>query len=84
MWKNNLPFAFKCYEKDYLSKMMQCLKKLFNRFYCFEKDCNSKKGSVSLLFNFIVNFLVKEVFIRQSVYPGTVLDEEMFGLSTAE
>jgi hypothetical protein len=83
LWRNALPYACKSSEKEYLST----LSKAMIRFLIHLSDVEYKRhgesddiGPSQLLVPFVINFLLDDLFVSQTAYPGTVSDKEKFAL----
>ena len=86
LWRDYLPYAFKCSEKEYLSQMLRCLTSLLNRISTTYLEYDEHHGTdtdstSNLLTEFVIDFLLNDIFIKQAAYPGTVLEKERFALS---
>jgi hypothetical protein len=76
LWKEALPYAFKCSDKEYVVILTQTLKSFLDRLSAQEED-----GDDSLLLQFVIEFLLQDLFVQQAAYPGTVAEKEKWALS---
>ena len=83
MWKTALPYTFKSSGKEYMLSLFQCLTGFLNRASFAEAESLVDQHEVILygIVHFVGSFLIDGVFVRQACYPGTVADNESFGLS---
>ena len=84
LWRNALPYACKSSEKEYLSTLSKAL----IRFLIHLSDVEYKRhresndiGPSQLLVPFVKNFLLDDLFVSQTAYPGTVSEKEKFALT---
>ena len=84
LWRNALPYACKSSEKEYLSTLSKAL----IRFLINLSDVEYKRhresndiGPSQLLVPFVKNFLLDDLFVSQTAYPGTVSEKEKFALT---
>lgn len=87
VWKNALPFSIKTTDgKEYIPSLLQYLTQFLDRFSALE-SLSARSNEPNILpkfYDFVANFLLKELFLRQSAYPGTVADKENFSLLLLE
>lgn len=98
LWRDYLPYALKCSDKEYLSQLLRCLTSLLNRLSSAQLEneeddgrkmstMTTREGGINstsnknLLKNFVIDFLLNDIFVKQAAYPGTVLEKERFALS---
>lgn len=91
LWKYALPFAVKTDGKEYISSVLLCLIAFLDRLSLVEAtNCGTRKGalesnpSLPMLHSFIADFLVGDLFVMQTAYPGTVACKEAFALALLE
>jgi hypothetical protein len=79
LWKEALPYSFKCSDKEYIGSLTQALRFLLDRLSDAEaKDENTYD---SHLLRFVNSFLLRDIFVQQGAYPGTVSEKEKWSLS---
>ena len=87
LWKESLPYAIKTDAKEYMSSLLYCLLIFMDRL-CLEESLRKTpidaSQTQSIMLNFVVDFLLKEVFLRKGAYPGTVYVKETFSLALLE
>lgn len=76
LWKQALPYAFKCSDKEYVVTLTQTLRPFLDRIS--DQETNSDGP---LLLSFVIDFLLQDLFVKQAAYPGTVADKEKWALS---
>ena len=76
LWKEALPYAFKCSDKEYLVSLIRSLRTFLDRI----SDQDSK-SRIPLLLGFVIDFLLQDLFVKQAAYPGTVSEKEKWALS---
>jgi hypothetical protein len=99
LWRYAFPYSVKTTEsKEYTASILQCLSTFLDRFSVWEvavveenrknqPNSESRTGNSIVLPNlhtFIVEFLIKDVFMKKGAYPGTVADKEGFSLALLE
>lgn len=79
LWKEALPYSFKCSDKEYIGSLTQALRSLLDRF----SDAEAKDGNScdSHLLRFVNTYLLRDIFVQQAAYPGTVSEKEKWSLS---
>mmetsp|Transcript_22262 Transcript_22262/g.31337 ORF Transcript_22262/g.31337 Transcript_22262/m.31337 type:complete len:2224 (-) Transcript_22262:183-6854(-) len=88
LWIEELPYAFKSLEKEPMEKVLKSLFKLLLKMSNMNNETETNfvesfkdSSHSSLLENFVVNFLLQDLFVKQAAYPGVVLDKERFALA---
>ncbi|KAL7572577.1 hypothetical protein ACA910_000394 [Epithemia clementina (nom. ined.)] len=93
LWKETLPYVVKTDAKEYMSSLLYCLLSFIDRLSLNEAvlqdDGTGSRSSAgnemeSALYEFVVSFLLEDLFIRKGAYPGTVLVKETFSLALLE
>jgi hypothetical protein len=91
LWKVALPFAGKTDGREYMALLLQCLLSVLDRLSQEEvldmKPENKSKQSdrpLPILYSFVVDFLLDDIIVKKSAYPGTVMDKEAFTLVLLE
>eukprot|EP00934_Nitzschia_sp_Nitz4_P006972 Nitzschia sp. Nitz4//scaffold176_size46146//10399//16466//NITZ4_007189-RA/size46146-snap-gene-0.3-mRNA-1//-1//CDS//3329539006//6962//frame0 len=86
MWKYALPFSTKVADdKGYTAALLQCLVSFLDRLSSWENSTALQAtDTLSKLYNFVVDFLVNDLFVQQCAYPGAIADKEYFGLALLE
>ena len=79
LWKEALPYAMKCSDKEYVVTLIQTLRSFLGRISNVEANCGS-----TLLFSFVSEFLLEGLFVKHAAYPGTVADKEKWALAMIE
>ena len=79
LWKEALPYSFKCSDKEYIGSLTQALRFLLDRL----SDAEAKDDNAcdSHLLRFVNSFLLRDIFVQQGAYPGTVSEKEKWSLS---
>lgn len=80
LWKKSLLYSSKCADKEYIISLTQSLRSFLDRMLNAESN-EDNDSSGSLLLNFVRNFLISEMFMKQVAYPGTVAEKEKWSLS---
>jgi len=78
LWRESLPYSFKCSEKEYVVTLTQTLRSFLGRISDAEAACDDCNDP--LLLKFVNDFLLKDVFVRQAAYPGTVAEKEKWAI----
>jgi len=74
-WRKNLRYAIKVTEKGYILQLLASAMLLANRLL---------SDDPSLFQDFVVDFMIKSMFLEKLAYPGTVAAKEEFGLQLIE
>lgn len=84
-WKSCLPYSSKSGNKAFIKELFQNLYSLLNRLSDAESACHSDNTGSSaclpLLTLFVCDFLVSDVLLHKTAYPGTVEEKEGFALA---
>ena len=88
LWKEAFPFAIKTDGKEYKSSLLQCLTGFMDRLLNVESvfadaktaETESKGTNVCLPLsqNFVIDFLIFDVVVRQAAYPASISEKEAF------
>ena len=91
LWKFALPFAGKTEGKEYMSLLLQGLSSFLDRLSQAEsltaistEEEGRPDPPLPILYSFVVDFLLNDIVVQKSAYPGTVMDKESFTLSLFE
>lgn len=79
LWREALPYSLKCSDKEFVVSLTQSLRSLLERLSDAEakdEDCGGRH-----LLSFVNRFLLRDIFVKQAAYPGTVADKERWSLS---
>lgn len=82
IWRKCLPYSSKSASKAFFKELFQILSSLLNRLSDEESAGNNVNGGEYLpaLTSFVRDFLIDEMILRQTGYPGTVEEKESFVL----
>lgn len=91
LWKFALPFACKSDGREYMALLLQSLLSFLDRLSQEEvlhlkpEDCTKQLDPpLPILYSFVVDFLLGDIIVKKSAYPGTVMDKEAFTLVLLE
>ena len=82
LWKSALPYSCKCSDKDYISTITQTMNSFLHRIS--EIEATDHNTDSSILVDFVNDFILNDLFMKQSAYPGTVSDKEKWALETID
>lgn len=91
LWKYALPFSVKTDGQEYISSLLLCLLAFLDRLCLTEatalesssKDC-VHQALLPVFFSFVNDFLLDDIIVKKTGYPGTVASKEAFMLSLLE
>jgi hypothetical protein len=92
LWKDSLPYDIKTDIREHLSTLFCCLLSFLDRLSVSGSQTSSTEtaimhdatSDVPILYEFVVGFLLNDVFVRKAAYPGTVNAKETFALTMLE
>lgn len=78
LWKQSLPYAFNCTEREHMLHLNDALQNFLTRVADIESTSRSEVDGKSILSEF-VEFLLGGLFLKQA-YPGTISQKESLSL----
>ncbi len=82
LWRGALPYALKCSEKEYIVVLSKSLMEFLTKMSDVEASCyDDNRPERSLTEAFVNDFLLQDIFVKQSAYPSTVAEKEKWALS---
>jgi Putative death-receptor fusion protein (DUF2428) len=86
LWKNSLLYDVKTDIREHLSTRFCCLLSFLDRLSVIGSRTNGHDATsgAPIVYHFVVGFLLYDVFVRKTAYPGTVNAKETFALTMLE
>ena len=75
LWKEILPYAFQWTNKEFITRLLIGLNSLMTRMLLGMEEQQEQ------LIKFVISFLLNDLFVKQTAYPGTVYDKEIFAVA---
>lgn len=79
LWREALPYSLKCSDKEFIASLTQSLRSFLDRLS--DAEARDEDSCGRHLLRFVNRFLLRDIFVKQAAYPGTVAEKEKWALS---